>query len=259
MKLRTIQKLFLIALLTSSFSVFAADKIDWNGFYGSVLAGRTFGDINKKDGQFTWLYSDGSIDSSHIDSGDNKSFNGWNGSLKLGFNKQLNDNLLGIEFGITAQSARANGVSITNVDGAPEVPHSLLSKVRVNTYESLNARLGHIFNDATLVYVSGGAALGQLKSKVYQNDCDVAGCTHLWMDNAGDSMNSNKTELGYTLGLGLENKLNDKLSLRVNYEYVDFGDVNFKYSGTASGASVNQNQKTSVNFSNLSAGVSYAF
>lgn len=257
MKLRTIQKLVLIALLTSSFSVFAADKIDWNGFYGSVLAGRTFGDINKKDGQFTYLNSDGSFNAAyHIDSGDNSSLNGWNGSLKLGFNKQLNDNLLGIEFGITAQSARANGVSITSYDGYPDTPpNSFLSKVRVNTYESLNARLGHIFNDATLVYVSGGATLGQLKSKVYQN----GGAVDYWMENAGDSMNSNKTELGYTLGLGLEHKLNDKLSLRVNYEYVDFGDVNFKYSGTGWGAPLNENQKTSVNFSNLSAGVSYAF
>ena len=76
-------------------------------------------------------------------------------------------------------------------------------------------------------------------------------------------MSDKKTELGYTLGVGVEHKLNDKLSLRANYEYVDFGDVNFKYKGETTWGSPDYittvNQKNFTHFSNLSVGVSYAF
>jgi len=71
---------------------------------------------------------------------------------------------------------------------------------------------------------------------------------------------NNKTELGYVLGLGIEHKLNDKWALRANYEYIDFGNINFRYQTLYGGVDpMLITQSNSIHFSNLSAGVSYAF
>lgn len=242
-----------VLLLVVSSSVFADEKINWNGVYGSAMIGRHWGDIGGDDG--TWTYVP---DEQYRFSGDSSSLRGWSGNVKLGYNKQLDNNLLGIELGGTWQTRSANAVAITSYDGAPDsTPYSVMSKTKVRTYETLAARIGHIFNNTTLVYVSGGAALGQIKSTLYA----TSDASDAWLTDGGSagSVSDKKTELGYTLGFGIEHKLNEKLALRANYEYVDFGKVDFDYYNSIPGYQANISLSNSIHFSNLSAGVSYAF
>ncbi len=250
-----------ILLVLLSFNTLAAENISWDGFYGSALLGGDFGDVNKKNGLFKYYKPDGTVQSSNVVIGNNSSLDGITGNLKLGFNKQLlTNNIIGIELGSSLQDLEADGIAIakygsTSASSPDGPPYHMLSKVKIKTYESLSIKFGHIFNKTTLAYISGGAALGQLKSKLKDD-------TGSWIDS-DESITDDKNEFGYIVGFGLEHKLNDKFSLRANYEYVDFGDVNFKYTGySTNGATVYSlvaNQNNSVHFSNLSAGISYQF
>jgi outer membrane immunogenic protein len=262
MSLRTIQKLVLITLFTLSISVFADDKIHWTGFYSSAMIGRDWSNNGGSNGtvDFTHIPNDRPVENWSV-VGDGNSFKGWGGNLKFGYNKQLDNNLIGVELGITLQDTKSNNQNIIPIGvfpgGPTDTPYGLFSKTKINTYESLSARIGHIFNTNTLVYLNGGAALSSVKNTV----TNIGGGwdTGSWIPigNISDS----KTELGYLLGLGIEYKINQNLALRANYEYVDFGNVNFKYSslnccGDYKG---DWNISNSIHFSNLSAGVSYAF
>ena len=261
MTFRTIQKLVLITLLTLSATVFADDKINWTGFYGSAMVGRDWGHVGEGNGFSVYPYVPSPGADYFTTFGNNgSSFNGWSGNFKLGYNKQIDNNLLGIELGATIQSAKANGIASSSytsypTPGSVTPDTSLHSQTQIKTYETLALKLGHIFNDTTLVYVSGGAALGQIKRSVTQT------AYQYWFDE-GYSTSDNKTELGYKLGIGSEYKLNQHWALLADYEYVNFGNVDFKYTGpyTQSGFSIDTiTQSNSIHFSNLSAGVSYAF
>ncbi|CAN4271844.1 COG3637 Opacity protein and related surface antigens [Methylophilaceae bacterium] len=237
-------------LVLFSSNALAADDASWNGFYGSVLAGRDFGDVNKKNGTFDYGTT------IHNISGANSSLDGWNAALKIGFNKQINDNLIGVELGASILDGNADGVAISQYDGyLQRPPNRLLSNVRVNSYESVSLRIGHIFNENTLAYLSGGIALGQIKSQLKDETGGI------WIAQ-GTSLTDKKTESGYIVGFGLEHKLNEKLYLRANYEYLDFGSVSFDYTGHSDDSPqllLKANQKNSVQLSTLSVGLSYKF
>jgi outer membrane immunogenic protein len=253
MKTHTLIKSSLICLLSLSTSAFADEQINWTGFYSSAMIGRDWGDVGEGNGlagntSYTGI----------ISKGIGSSIQGWASSLKLGYNKQFDNNLIGIELGGTWQNAKSGKESPdtyqqnvpVSTPAYPDPGASITTaKTKVNTYETLAPRLGHIFNDTTLVYVSGGAALGQIKRTIYDNGN--------WF-NTGTVISDSKTELGYVLGFGAEYKLNDKWALRGNYEYVDFGKINTNYNGS-DGLPAFYKQANSVHFSNLSAGVSYAF
>jgi len=257
MTLRKIQKIFLTSLLAMSTSAFADDKLDWTGFYGSAMLGNTWGVSQNKGGALIYVNADGSADNGNTSPiSDNKSsFHGVNGTIKLGYNKQIDTNLIGIELGVTLQDAKANPLTIVNLDTV----NTLHTNTKVNTYETISARLGHIFNENTLIYVTGGAAVGQIKSQVSGSHNELSPFDD-WLYSPYTTTTNSKAEVGYAFGFGAEHKLTDRLSLRANYEYVDFGNVNFNYSqpfGGHDGVSINQSY--SIHFSNLSAGVSYAF
>ena len=252
------KKIIFFIFFAFSTSAFADNQINWTGFYGSAMIGYTSGDVGDDNGTFQYIPS-GTYDFW----GTGSSFNGLSGNLKLGFNKQIDENLIGVEIGGTLQDAKSNGTAITSYDDGTgripdSTPFSVLSKTRVQTYESLSVRLGHIFNEKTLLYVYGGGALGQIKSTLNApNDA-----TDNWLADRGvsASVSDKKNEFGYAVGLGVEHKFNDKWALRANYEYVDFGKVNFNYQHrSVPGYEADINLSNSIRFSNISAGVSYAF
>jgi len=254
MRLVTIQKLVLITLFTLSISVFADDKIDWTGFYGSATVGRAWGHVSEGDGtgdssQYYPIHNT-------FSDGIGADLRNWSGNLKLGYNKQFDNNLIGIELGGTLQSSESkNGVMDTKLNGEPDTPNATFTKTRIRDYETISVRLGHIFNEKSLVYLKAGAVTGEIKRyNGFLND---------WL-SLYDTVTNNKRESGYVLGFGSEYKLNDRWALRADYEYIDFGNVNFDYNfsvcydGVGCGPA-KITQSNSIHFSNLSAGVSYAF
>jgi len=262
MRLVTIQKLVLITLFTLSISVFADDKIDWTGFYGSATVGRAWGHVSEGDGtgdssQYFPIHNT-------ISDGIGADLRNWSGNLKLGYNKQFDNNLIGIELGGTLQSSESkNGVMNTKLNGEPDTPNATFTKTRIRDYETISVRLGHIFNEKSLVYLKAGAVTGEIKRSLTDTGAGYGGYLNDWL-SLYDTVTNKKRESGYVLGFGSEYKLNDRWALRADYEYIDFGNVNFDYNfsvcydGVGCGPA-KITQSNSIHFSNLSAGVSYAF
>jgi len=100
MKTHILLKLFVLSLLALSSSIFADEKIDWNGFYGSAMIGRDWGSVGMGNGIITIV----GIENTLVGAESN-SFDGLSGSLKLGYNKQFNNNLIGLELGTNYQGS----------------------------------------------------------------------------------------------------------------------------------------------------------
>jgi outer membrane immunogenic protein len=252
-----------ISVLFTGNSAFA-DEPSWSGFYGAAMLGYTFGDVEENRGTYV-LYDPVNGDYHAILNGSNgDSLKGFSGTFRLGYNKELSgNNLIGVELGATFQDADAKS-PISNTydilspyDPNRVDPNPLVDKTKVNNYQTLGLRLGHIFNQNTLVYVSGGVAYGKINRTLSQPGPDEN-----WF-SVGASDSSTSRETGYDIGLGVEHKLSDKLSVRANYEYVDFGKVKDTFNSVLDDGStvsaVKVDQSANIDFSNLSVGLQYQF
>ena len=88
---------------------------------------------------------------------------------------------------------------------------------------SLRARLGYAPNDRILVYGTGGGAVAN----------------HTMQDAGGKDTN---TQLGYTVGAGVDAKITDKVFGRVEYRYTDLGRDTYNLGGGATRASSTSNR-----------------
>jgi len=79
---------------------------------------------------------------------------------------------------------------------------------------SLRARLGYAVNDRVLLYGTGGGAAESLKAN----------------DGIGEDR---KTMLGYTVGAGAEAKVTEKVFVRGEYRFTDYGAQTFALGGGA--------------------------
>jgi outer membrane immunogenic protein len=86
-------------------------------------------------------------------------------------------------------------------------------------FGTLRGRIGYAMNNI-LVYGTGGLAYADLNGEL-------------------NSLTETKTELGWTLGLGLEVGLTPNWSAKVEYLYMDLGSRAFSVTGTDNGLSAN--------------------
>jgi outer membrane immunogenic protein len=89
-----------------------------------------------------------------------------------------------------------------------------LSSLRAKRSVDLSLRAGYLVTPATLVYVRGG----------YSNALvDAAANTSAGYIHGSDDRD------GWTLGGGVERKLTDKISARIEYRYADFSEGNGRF------------------------------
>ena len=253
--------LLLLALSTSAFA--DENKINWDGYYVSALLGRTAGNVDWNKGTSDWVMPVQATDYYLFPTATSSSSDGWSGSLRLGYNRAIEKNLIGVELGANFQDAGGNitptSYQQTNATNIGTVS-GFVTKITVQSYETLTVRLGRLLDEKTLAYISIGVAAGQFKNKTSQSNATglIFGLPDGWWD-AGVSSSDNKTELGYTLGIGAEHKFKDNWSIRANYELVNFGNINTTYRGSYGDATPAVYLKNSVYFNNLSVGLSYQF
>ena len=142
----------------------------WSGLYITALTGYTWGKVT--EGTVT-AGAPTDVTTTLIN-GIGSSLNGFNGSVKFGYNKQIDTNLIGIEFGGTWQNAVSKNELIDTlglgVYGSD--PASPTAETTLKTYETASVRAGHIFNNTMSIYMSGGVALGQIKRTINDSQCD---------------------------------------------------------------------------------------
>lgn len=198
---------------------------NWSGFY----VGAQLGGVSSK--------TDVSIPAFSYKGSYNLS--GFSGGIFAGYNiLSGNDVLFGVEGDINYISADKkkvvyNGSNSLAIRGRPNE----IYKLRQYWDASLRLRVGKVINDKYLPYITAGAAW-----------------TKVGASYPGAALGSvkKKTLSGWTVGAGVEMKINKNLNARIQYRYSDYGDKSFTH-GT-----VKSNLKNFKTHS-LRAGISYTF
>jgi outer membrane immunogenic protein len=201
MRFITIQKLLLITLLTLSAPVFSDEK--FNGPYVGVQIGYADGKHHGEE-----FEDDGTLTGYTYKNTTNKILLGG----LAGYYKTFSNNILiGVEADYDYRNASKKSIELQ--DGIPSIDYTTQSKI--NTTASLRAKLGVIFKNKTLAYITGGYAGADIKT-TYNSDNVVS---------PGTSSNT-QWHNGFILGFGAEHYINDKISAKAEYRYADFGEKN---------------------------------
>lgn len=171
----------------------------WTGFYAGINGGYAWG-------QSSW--SDPAVGAS---SGNFNTSGGLVGG-QLGYNWQTGAVVLGIEtdadwMSVKGRTAGVGGVCALDGGGQCQTQQSWVGTTR--------ARVGYAF-DRWLPYVTGGVAYGNIQA----------------VQPTGTTTNTN---VGWTVGAGLEYALNRNWSTKLEYLHVDLGTATFM--SAASGTS----------------------
>jgi outer membrane immunogenic protein len=209
-----------------------AQNNQWSGFY----AGANGGLVDAKPSwsgantfQTAQIVTGGSETgdtysfSSHTDTiRENRATHGLGGGVRIGFNHQLGDFVVGAE--ADAAILDLNGeVSVTQ----PAATYQLRS--HASNIETVRARAGIAFGPA-LLFATGGAAFSNLSHTIRATDrsqapVDGAGGSTGIMLVTSDLSATGRTNGGWVVGGGGEVHLSDNLSLALTILHVDLGSV----------------------------------
>lgn len=210
----------LIALATcSGGSAWAqsGSQHDWSGFHAGGFLGATHGqsDARTTTGRLQYFVEEDAVQIARA--GDNKlGQSNASGGLSLGWNKQFDRFLVGVEASANSLSFDKEKVRGEVYDSVPGTSFSIRQSVRASWMSALRLRLGWAQGN-WLAYVSGGVAHTKVKLNVTLTD------------NAFDGYSqTSKSEsvTGPTLGFGGEYALDSKWSIRGDYHFTRFGSIN---------------------------------
>ena len=150
---------------------------------------------------------------------DDRARNGWAQDVspkggvygvKAGYSWILGSNLLlGVEADYEGRSKNEDE-ALLKFEGVPDNNFSLETELKQAA--SLRARLGYLFNDKGLVYLTGGYATVEAK--------------RTWKDVFRGSESHSGWQDGWTAGVGAEYLLLDNVSAGLEYRYSDYGSEN---------------------------------
>jgi outer membrane immunogenic protein len=192
---------------------YAAPYFSWNGYYVGINGGYGF---SGDDSSAAWTETFATAPFFGPANGGSLDIAGGFGGLQIGANHQFGRIVVGLE-------ADAQGGNISDTASASVTPYlapggvaAISSKNSVNWFGTVRPRLGYAF-DRTLIYATGGLAWGEVKH------------TLSWADNFGFRAfdGSDQLRFGYVLGGGIEHAFSSRLSVKVEYQYIDLGSLNY--------------------------------
>jgi outer membrane immunogenic protein len=130
-----------------------------------------------------------------------RDMDGFAGGLYLGHNYRIDNLILGFE-------TDAGFCDLS--EGADDNNFNSYSAFEIDWNAHLRARAGFAYN-STLFYIAGGLTV----AKVGVDDTD---------DGYG---NDNETHFGWTIGAGIEHKITEHLTARIEYLYDDYGSEDY--------------------------------
>jgi outer membrane immunogenic protein len=207
----------------------------WTGFYVGINGGYSWG---RSETNVSWFNSvtgapivppAGSISSATFD------MNGGIFGGQIGYNAQFNNFVVGVETDIQWSGQKGNtnflcafilpgvaGVCAPGVTGGPPltaIGTTMGFEQKLEWFGTLRGRAGLLVTPDWLAYVTGGLAYGEIQTN-----------TTLSTFNAGGGVNStaatsNVTNVGWTVGVGLEGRFWQNWSAKLEYLYMDLGTV----------------------------------
>ncbi|WP_420344688.1 outer membrane protein [Paenirhodobacter sp.] len=203
--------------------VAAAPVVDWSGGYAGVALGYAFG----ADDRVGLSENGGPVAST----GENLKLNGFDGALRGGYRWQADRWVFGPELSI-------EGGDISDSFGTDFAGDPLSGETKLKYMAALRLKSGYLLNDQTLIYGMAGVAQAKF-------DYDVS-------SGAGWAVDDSFSRTGYLLGLGIERRLTESLSLTGEYEYANFGKETLD-------GSAGMSTEATPKFSKVRVGVNFNF
>lgn len=207
---------------------------NWSGFYVGGNVGGSWGQMNT-----TVLLGGAPFGST------TQSMNGWLGGLQAGYNAQSGVWVFGIEADIQATSQRGSptfggataeipaipaipcilidppapacipGTGIPGVPAIPGVPGTVSYRQELPWFATFRVRLGVVATPTWLFYVTGGLAVGGIRTNA-----------SFTIPTAAVASSFSDVKAGWVTGGGFEWALSPNWSFKVEYLYIDFGYIN---------------------------------
>jgi outer membrane immunogenic protein len=267
----------------------SADLPPWTGFYAGLNAGANWSssmDLDVKTRNLASGPSNANLETAVLLSGSDASdTSGFLGGVQLGYNHELDMGgsgsrlVLGIEAdlqGLAQSGGETNSQDTATSDG-PTPPDDIIQPVYLTSeqqsqtdlefFGTVRGRLGFLASPGLLLFGTGGLAYGKVNTSL-ENDQTwtqpSCGCNYI-ISGQGSSSD---TQVGWTVGGGLEWAFRPNWSLKAEYLYYDLGKVEGSvlntYTGidTATGDSGEQSvsdYSVHVTGSILRAGINYHF
>ena len=246
--------------------VYVDPGYDWTGFYVGLNGGYSWG--NSSD-----AFTAGALP---VTSASNN-MDGWVFGGQAGYNWQFNKSwVFGIEGDIDATgqdgtSTQTPSATVTRFTPAGvffNVPPTITTTTTTTgTFEdklqwlsTVRGRIGVLPTDRVLLYVTGGLAVGEVKStsSVSTTSSAVSSFGGAPVVTAASAVGtSSTTRAGWTIGAGVEGVIAGNWTAKVEYLYVDLGTINNNYVGVGPFAPLAISSHVTDNI--LRAGINYKF
>jgi outer membrane immunogenic protein len=161
---------------------------NWTGFYIGVNGGYGWGQSEHNDALLGVATGDFDLSGALVGG-------------TVGFNYQVGPWVWGLEGDL--DWANINGTSATFLTGAGLTSYS----TELRWLSTVRGRLGYAF-DRVLPYVTGGLAVGDVRADI---------------NTPGAIATGTNTQVGWTVGAGLEYGITPNVTAKVEYNYVDLG------------------------------------
>ena len=238
----------------------------WDGFYLGINGGYSWGKAGRELSFFNPLTGIQIVPPLGTGATSDSNLNGGLFGGQIGYNWQSGAWVFGLETDAqwTNQKGSANflcGVAGVAggacLPGVTAVPAGVLGTTaavdqKLEWFGTLRGRLGILASPAVLLYATGGAAYGSLKT-----DLTLTSITPLGLPVSVTRSGSN-SKFGWTLGGGIEAMFGSNWSGKLEYLYMDLGTVELT-GVTGVGFPIGVNLSTRVTDNIFRAGINYHF
>jgi outer membrane immunogenic protein len=201
----------------------------WSGFYVGLNAGGAFGgndNINVTTASLGPGFSP-AYGAAGTGTG-NSNFGGFIGGGQIGYNHQFSPAVVvGVEADFQGLAGGGGSSSFSNASPGVITPSntyaaSVASSQSLDYLGTVRGRVGYLFTPSLLVYATGGLAYGgtNLNSTFSGTASNASGAL---IDSAFGGASSSSTNVGWTVGGGLEWMFAHNWSAKLEYLYYDLG------------------------------------
>jgi opacity protein-like surface antigen len=148
----------------------------------------------------------------------------FNGQIFAGYRAQLNSFVGGLEANLNLDSTKKFAPLAAPVCSSSNACVGAAPFGTLRDYGRIRAMAGYLVSPNLLAFLSAGAAFGQGNPFGFGIGASVDRGTTYWT-NRYFFRNTQKNVVGWTLGGGLEGKINDHLSVRAEYIYDRFPSI----------------------------------
>ena len=221
---------------------------NWTGFYVGGNLGYSWGRSSD-----TSTVTNG-LGTTFVTTGGSSNLDGIVGGGQIGYNWQMQNWLWGLEADIqgTDEKGSRNFIcpAVTCLPPAalalPDVAASASQKIE--WFGTVRGRAGILATPQVLLYATGGLAYGEVKTG------ETVGVLN--------SFSNSTTNVGWTVGAGIEGAIGGNWTARLEYLYVDLGHVSGTFATTLTalgGGFVTTSYNSHITDNILRAGVNYKF